>query len=62
MGRTVIGGGPTKKHIGYFHTLEQAIAARQAAEIKLLGCTVHELKDPEVRRALAPNKEFIRKV
>jgi hypothetical protein len=35
--------------LGYYKTFEEAVAARQAAEIKLLGCLTTELSDPKNR-------------
>jgi hypothetical protein len=37
-------------HLGNFDNLEDAVAARKAAEVKLLGCTCEELQDPANRR------------
>jgi hypothetical protein len=48
--RINIGGDGTRVRLGYFNTLEEAVAARKAAEIRLLGCTTEELKDPRNRR------------
>jgi HNH endonuclease len=46
-----------RRFLGYFDTFEDAVAARQAAEIKLLGCTTEELKDPVNRRP-----KFVRRI
>jgi hypothetical protein len=38
-----------RRNLGRFDVSEEAVAARQAAEIKLLGCLTEELKDPANR-------------
>lgn len=38
------------KCLGSYWTYEEAVAARQAAEVKLLGCLARDLKHPEYRQ------------
>jgi hypothetical protein len=46
---TIGNGDGGKSFLGYFTTFEEAVAARQAAEIKRSGCLAEELKDPKNR-------------
>lgn len=44
--------GDNEQNLGYFKTFEEAVAARQAAEVRLLGCLADELQNPINRRPI----------
>jgi Bifunctional DNA primase/polymerase, N-terminal/HNH endonuclease len=45
--RAMIGGHDSRVYLGSFDTIEAAVAARRAVEIKVLGCLTEELKGPK---------------